>query len=468
MKVTDYDLKKEYPDESARLKIYQQNLITDGDRKWIVPIDILHEWEDNPKKSNVEDMNRLEQMVKKLGQFKSLVVEPDGNILGGNHRRKKYEAMGFSFVAIDVVYPQTEDERMEYALADNDHIAEYDQEALVEKLKALKNIDVNLFKVNLAPLSKLSALIDKYDNSAKDDDVPGLPAEAVSKLGEIYQLGRHRLICGDATNKRFYDALMDGKRARMVFTDPPYNIDYKGQPKQKREGIMNDKMTAGQFYQFLLTSIKNMMTVTDGAFYICMAPIELYNLHPAFEESGGHFSTFIIWAKNNFNLSGADWQSMYEPILYGWNNSKEHYHAGYRDEANVWNNLETIRPKYEDGYTTINLGLFKIKLKGRAEGEVMRKRDTVDIWEIKKPLKNDEHPTMKPIKLVSKALRASCERGDNVLDPFGGSGSTLIAAEQTGRNCFMMELDPRYIDVIIKRWENLTGDKAKKIEGIRI
>lgn len=466
MNVNEYDLKKIFPDEQTRLQIYKENLITDGDRKWIVPIELVHEWEDNPKKTTVEDMKRLEDMVRKLGQFKDLVVEPDGNILGGNHRRKKYENMGFTFVAIDVVYPKNEDERMEYALADNDHIAEYDQEALVEKLKALKNIDTNLFKVNLAPLSKLSALIDKFDKSAKDDQAPGLPITPVSKLGEIYQLGRHRLICGDATIERYYTALMDGKRARMVFTDPPYNIDYKGQPNQKRDGILNDKMTANQFRLFLTDSLKQMMQVTDSAFYICMSPIELYNLHPAFEDAGGHFQSFIIWVKNTFNISGSDWQNMYEPILYGWNNSREHYHAGYRDEANVWSNLETIRPVYDEEYTTINLGLFTLKLKGKIEGEVYRKRDSVDIWEVKKPVKNDEHPTMKPIKLVSKAIRASSERGDNILDPFGGSGSTLIAAEQTNRNCYMMELDPRYIDVIIKRWENLTGEKARKIGSI--
>lgn len=464
MNIKDYDFKKQFPDEKVRLKIYQQNLITDGDKKWIVPLDMLHRWEDNPKKSTAQDMQRLEGMVKKLGQFKGLIVEGDGNILGGNHRHTKYTAMGFTYTSIDVVYPQSEDERMEYALADNDHIAEYDQEALAEKLKALKTVDLSMFKVNLGPLTKLATLLDKYAPPPPEDDVPGLPEVPQSKMGELYQLGRHRLICGDATMPRYYELLMDGKRARMVFTDPPYNIDYQGQPGQKREGIMNDKMTANQFRLFLTKSLTEMMKVTDSAFYVCMSPAELYNLHPAFEDAGGHFQSFIIWVKNTFNISGADWQNMYEPILYGWNNSREHYHAGYRDEANVWSNMETIKPRYEDDHTILNLGLFTLKLKGKVQGEVLRKRDHVDIWEVKKPTKNDEHPTMKPVKLVTKALRASCERGDIVLDPFGGSGSTLIAAEQTDRTCYMMEMDPKYVDVIIKRWENLTGEKAVKIQ----
>lgn len=466
MKLTEYDFKKEHPDEAKRLAIYQQNLIIDGDYKRVVPIKMLFNWEDNPKTSTPEDMARLEKMIRKLGQFKGLIAEENGQILGGNHRRAKYEAMGFEYTTVEIVYPKDEDQRMEYALADNDHIAEYDQAALAEKLKALQNVDLNLFKVNLAPLSKLSALLDKFAEPPPEDEVPDVPTVATSHFGELYQLGRHRLICGDATNPKHYEALMDGKTARMVFTDPPYNIDYQGQPGQKRDGILNDKMTAQAFRKFLTDSLTEMVKVTTGAFYVCMSPAELYNLHPAFVDAGGHYQSYIIWVKNTFNISGADWQNMYEPILYGWNAKGEKYHAGYRDEPNVWTNLESVKPKFEDGYTILNLGLFTLKIKGQIEGEVQRKRDTVDIWEVNKPQKNDQHPTMKPVKLVSKALRASSERGDTILDPFGGSGSTLIAAEQTSRSCNMMELDPRYVDVIIKRWETLTGETARKLSTV--
>lgn len=467
MKISEYNFKKEFPKEEDRIKIYQENLITDGDHKRVVPLDLLFTWEDNPKTSTPKDMARLEKMIRKLGQFKGLIVEDDGQVLGGNHRRAKYEDMGLRYTTVDVVYPKTEDERMEYALADNDHIAEYDQAMLAEKLKALQNVDIDLFKVNLSPLTNLSALLDKFADSPPEDDIPDLPTTPTSKLGELYQLGRHRLICGDATVAKYYEALMDNKKARMTFTDPPYNIDYQGQPGEKREGILNDKMTDSAFRKFLEDSLDLMMKNTEGAFYICMSPIELKNLHPAFEKVGGHFQSYIIWVKNTFNISGADWQNMYEPILYGWNAQGKKYHAGYRDEANVWTNLQPLRPNLDDeGNTTIKLGLYTLKLKGKVEGQVMRKRNTVDIWEVPKPAKNDQHPTMKPVPLVSKALRASSERGDIILDVFGGSGSTLIAAEQTNRSCMMMELDPKYIDVIIKRWEILTGETAKRITSV--
>ncbi len=462
-----YDIISEVPDVEERVALYQKSLIVDGDTKHVVPIDMLFEWEDNPKKAEVKDMARLQKQIEKLGQYKPCIVEVNGRVLGGNHRLKKYRDMGIPLVHISIVYPKDDAERMEFALSDNDHIAEYEQEILAEKLKELKNIDLTLFKVNLGPLSTLAELLDKFADAPPEDEVPDLPATAVSKLGEIYQLGTHRLICGDATVAAYYDALMDKETAQMVFTDPPYNIDYQGTAGNKREGIINDKMSEQAFYRFLVESISRMMEKTHGAFYVCMAKSEMYNLHPAFVEAGGHYQTTLCWVKNTFNLSGSDWQPQYEPILYGWNKKFERYYAGYRDEADVWTNLEALKPIVDvDGDTVIKLGFFTLKLKGKVEGKVLRKRDVTDIWEEKKPSRSDEHPTMKPVKLVSKAIRASSERGAIVLDPFGGSGSTLIAAERTGRRCFMMELDPRYIDVIIKRYENVTGNEARKLGQI--
>lgn len=464
-----YDIQSEIKDQKERLKVYQQSLITDGDTKHVVPITALFEWPDNPKKAQPHDMDRLQKQIEKLGQYKPVIVEPNGQVLGGNHRLKKYRDMGITFVWVSIVEPKTEEARMEYALSDNDHIAEYEQEQLAEKLKELKNIDLSLFKVNLGPLTTLAELMDKFADSPPEDDVPDLPATAVSRLGEIYQLGEHRLICGDATVAAYYDALMNGETAQMVFTDPPYNVDYQGSAGNKREGILNDKMSEQAFYRFLVDSLTRMMERTKGAFYVCMSKGELYNLHPAFIEAGGHYQTIICWVKNTFNLSGGDWQPMYEPILYGWNKKYDRYYAGYRDEPDVWTNLEALKPVVDaDGNTVIKLGMFTLKINGKVTGTVSRKRDITDIWEEKKPSRSDEHPTMKPVKLCSKAIRASSERGAIVLDPFGGSGSTLIAAERTQRKCYMMELDPRYIDVIIKRYENVTGQSARKLGEITV
>lgn len=466
MKITEYNFQKEFLEKKDREKIYKDNLIIDGDYKRVVPLSMLYEWAENPKKSTVQDMGRLEKMTRKLGQFKSLVVEETGQVLGGNHRLLKWRAMGFFYTTVEVVYPQSEDERVEYALADNDHIAEYDQELLAEKLKALKLVDIDLFKVNLAPLSKLSTLLDRFADTPPDDELPDTPSVPMSKTGELYQLGRHRLICGDALEPKYYQALMDNKTARMVFTDPPYNVNYKGHADTRRDTIANDNMSAEEFRQFLTKSLKNMMSVCDGAFYVCMSSQELYNLHPAFTEAGGHFQAYIIWVKNHFTLGGADFQSIHEPILYGWNKNKTRYYAGYRDEVNVWVNMETVKPIYENDYSTFKLGEYELKIKGKVEGEVTRRHETTDIWCISRPSKSEEHPTMKPIKLVSKAIRMSSERGDIVLDPFGRSGSTLIAAETTERTCYMIELDPKFIDVIIKRYENFTGEKAIKLATI--
>ena len=255
----------------------------------------------------------------------------------------------------------------------------------------------------------------------------------------------------------------------MVFTDPPYNVDYQGggsyanHGTPKREKIENDKQTGEKFKSFLDESIKNMFAFCEGAFYICMSSKELASLKDVFEKNGGHWQSFIIWVKNTFTLSRSDWQNQYEPIMYGWNaDIKNHYFAGFRDEGNVWENLETILPAFDGETTTIKVGNYHLKLKGKIEGKICRKKDCVDIWNEKKPTKSKEHPTMKPLRLMEKAIKASSLRGQIVLDTFGGSGSTLIAAELTGRQCRMMELDEKYCDVIVKRWEKITGKKAEK------
>lgn len=223
-------------------------------------------------------------------------------------------------------------------------------------------------------------------------------------------------------------------------------------------------MSAEAFHQFLNDSIRNMLAYTQGAFYICMSSKELASLKDVFERNGGHWQSFIIWVKNTFTLSRSDWQNQYEPILYGWNDDlKNHYFAGMRDEGNVWENLEKLRPTYDGLETVIKIGQYHLKIKGQAEGVVCRKNESVDIWYEKKPTKSTQHPTMKPLKLVAKAIKASSLRGGVVLDSFLGSGSTLIAAEETGRVCYGMEIDCHYVQVIIDRWELLTSEKAKKL-----
>jgi DNA modification methylase len=212
---------------------------------------------------------------------------------------------------------------------------------------------------------------------------------------------------------------MDGELADMVFTDPPYNVDYGNSAKDKMRGkdrrILNDNL-GEDFYAFLRAALANLLEVTKGACYIAMSSSELDTLQQAFRDAGGKWSTFIIWAKHTFTLGRSDYQRQYEPILYGWREGTDHFWCGARDQG--------------------------------------------DVWFFNKPAKNDLHPTMKPVELVERAVRNSSKGRDIVLDPFGGSGSTLIACEKSGRQARLIELDPKYVDVIIRRWQAYTGEDA--------
>jgi DNA modification methylase len=217
--------------------------------------------------------------------------------------------------------------------------------------------------------------------------------------------------------------LLAGQLADMTFTDPPYNVDYGSSAKDKLRGkkrkILNDDLGSA-FEAFLHDTCANILSVTKGAVYICMSSSELHTLQHAFTAAGGKWSTFVIWAKHTFTLGRADYQRMYEPILYGWRDGHDHYWCGARDQS--------------------------------------------DLWHYDKPARNDLHPTMKPVALVERAIRNSSKSRDIVLDPFGGSGSTLIACEKAGRHGRLLELDPRYCDVIVHRWQAWIGAVAT-LEG---
>jgi len=247
-----------------------------------------------------------------------------------------------------------------------------------------------------------------------------LPESAVTVPGDIWLLGDHRLLCGDSIQTESVEKVLAGGLADMVFTDPPYNVNYGATMKDKLRGkshrkIANDNLGGG-FEQFLRDACANLLAVTKGAIYVCMSSSELHTLHRAFTESGGHWSTFVIWAKNTFTMGRSDYQRQYEPILYGWKEGTDHFWCGARDQG--------------------------------------------DVWLVKKPVSNDLHPTMKPVELVERAIRNSSKSRDTVLDPFGGAGSTLIACERAGRQARLVELEPRYCDVIVRRWQEYAGKTA--------
>ena len=433
-----------------------------------VAIENLNPAEYNPRKLSPKETHDLEQSLKRFDFAEPIVVNrhPDRKniIVGGHQRYNIAKSLGHKeipcvFVSLDLKREQ------ELNLRLNKNIGSWDWEMLA-------NIDYGLLTDVGFEEDVLSRVFDlDIDDEDDEGDALTVPVEPKSKYRQIYQLGASRVMCGDATKPEDVKALMDGQRAEMVFTDPPYNVDYQGsmnaQGQNKRDGILNDKMEKSAFFTFLYNAIHNMMQYTDGAFYVCMSSSELDTLKYAFESAGGHWQSFIIWVKNTFTLSRADYQNRYEPIMYGWNPNirDRHYFVDKRNDSTVWDEFTKTEIKLEGGKTIIKLPEFHLELEGEVKGKIIRKKEQTDIWEVNKPAKSPDHPTMKPVKLCAKAITNSSLRDHIVLDLFAGSGSTLIAAEKAKRRCFAMELDPKYVDVIIKRWENLTGEEAKHINA---
>ena len=279
------------------------------------------------------------------------------------------------------------------------------------------------------------------------------PEEPKAKKGDIYQLGNHRLMCGDSTSIDDVEKLMNGVKADMLLTDPPYNVNYEGSAGK----IMNDKMDNDSFRQFLRDAFTTAdVVMNDGAvFYIWHADSEGYNFRGACFDVGWKVRQCLIWVKNSLVLGRQDYQWKHEPCLYGWKDGTHYWNGGRKERT-----------------TITSFDIFELRDKNKEELLMFIEEyccdnedcETTIIYE-KRPNKNAEHPTMKPVKLLARAINNSSKNNDNVLDVFGGSGSTLIACEQLGRNCYMMELDPKFVDVIIERWEKFTGQNAVLING---
>jgi DNA modification methylase len=382
-----------------------------------------------------------------------------GNIVGGVQRVEVLRTLGFDEAEVSVVDLSPEMElSLDVAL---DKISgEWDMPKLKDVLIELETMDVD---INLAGFSareieillKRDVVEDGFDAEAEAAKI----AQARTKLGDIWQLGRHRLMCGDSTIATDMLLLMAGSWADMVFTDPPYNVDY-GSSMRDQQGKKAGRQNAGrkilndhfakreEFYIFLRNAIAALRPHVSGDIYISMSSSELDNLQSAFRDAGGHFSTFIIWVKSQFTIGRANYQRQYEPILYGWFEGSSHYWSGVRNLGDVYGHDKIMRDT--DGTPMVRVEACAIDS---------------DVWEFPKPVRSDEHPTMKPIALVARCLRNSSKPGGLVVDSFSGSGTTIMAAEQTGRTCYAMELSPVYCDVDIKRWEDFTGQKAELVRS---
>ena len=328
-------------------------------------------------------------------------------------------------VPVIVLDHLTETQRRALVIADNRLAmnAGWDEEMLRVELESLQEggFDLDIVGFTDEEIEDLLRDPEQTTEGLTDEDaVPETPETAVTVPGDVWLLGEHRLLCGDATQMADVEKVLAGGLADMVFCDPPYGVNYGATMKDKLRGkthrkIANDNL-GDNFGPFLRDACVNMLAVTKGAIYICMSSSALHTLHHAFTEAGGHWSTFVIWAKNTFTMGRADYQRQYEPMLYGWKEGTDHFWCGARDQG--------------------------------------------DVWFIKKPVKNDLHPTQKPVELVERAIRNSSKGRDTVLDPFGGSGTTLIACEKSGRQARLIELEPKYCDVIIGRWQQHTGRQA--------
>ncbi|CAQ45405.1 site-specific DNA-methyltransferase [Stenotrophomonas maltophilia] len=398
------------------------NWLADKIEQW--PTAKLLPYARNARTHSDEQVAQIAASIAEFGFTNPILAGSDGIIVAGHGRLAAAQKLGLEIVPVVVLDHLTPTQRRALVIADN-RIAEnagWDEAILRIELEALmgEGFDLDITGFDADALAELIAG-DEPDNEGQTDEdaVPEVSETPISRPGDVWIMGPHRLLCGDATVAESYDALLQGAPVDMVFTDPPYNVNYANSAKDKMRGkdraILNDNLGDG-FYDFLLAALTQMVANCRGGIYVAMSSSELDVLQSAFRAAGGKWSTFIIWAKNTFTLGRADYQRQYEPILYGWPEGAQRHWCGDRDQG--------------------------------------------DVWQIKKPQKNDLHPTMKPVELVERAIRNSSRPGNVVLDPFGGSGTTLIAAEKSGRVARLIELDPKYVDVIVRRWENFTGQQA--------
>ena len=380
----------------------------------------------NPRNARIHGPEQIEQIRASLREFgwtMPVLVRENGMLIAGHGRLEAAKLEGITEVPTIVARGWSEAQCQAYAIADNKltDSSHWDEELLQLELGDLREagFDLALTGFDQDELDRL--LVVDRDVDGDPDDALEPPAEPISRPGDLWICGEHSVLCGDARVLADVEKVLGGELADMCFTDSPYNVNYSNSTKDKKKGksrpILNDAL-GEEFGAFLYDACVNILTVTKGAVYMCMSSSELDTLQKAFREAGGKWSTFVIWAKNTFTLGRSDYQRQYEPILYGWKQGADHYWCGDRDQG--------------------------------------------DVWYFDKPAKNDLHPTMKPVALVERAIRNSSKTRDIVLDPFGGSGTTLIAAERTGRRARLIELDPKYADVAVQRWQEFTGKSAMR------
>lgn len=377
----------------------------------------------NPRKKlkkGDKEYEKIKQSLLKFGYVDPIIVNEDLTVIGGHQRLTVLKDLDYETAKCVIVDLPKEDEKA-LNIALNKITGQWDEALLADLLLDLQESDFNLDLTGFEPPEIDDILSNVHDKELSEDEFDveeELKKPTVSRHGDIWQLGKHRVICGDSTKAETYKQLLDDRKANLVVTDPPYNVDVE----ETAGKILNDNMSDGDFYQFLLsmfTQVENHME-DDASIYVFHADTEGLNFRKAFKDAGFYLSGCCIWKKNSLVLGRSPYQWQHEPCLYGW------------------------------------------KKKGRHQWFSDRKQTT--IWEYDRPKSSKDHPTMKPIQLMAYPIQNSSMRGTIVLDPFLGSGSTLIAADQTGRVCYGIELDEKFVDVIVKRYIEVTGDTEVTVQ----
>ncbi|MDD3212090.1 MAG: site-specific DNA-methyltransferase [Eubacteriales bacterium] len=423
----------------------------------------------NPRKKlgkNDPQYKALRRSIEEFGMLDPIVWNKrTGTVIGGHQRLTVLEDLGYRTAPCFVVDLSPEQEKQANVRL-NSVQGEWDYDKLAELLCGFTSDEVEAAAFDARDLQELYARESDVTEDAFDVDASlEKHGEPVTRPGELILLGEHRLLCGDATSPGDADRLFAGELADMVFTDPPYNVDYHGATDEKLS-IMNDNMAEEDFRRFLKDSFSNMTAhlKKGGAVYVCHSDGKGAAFRETFVEAGLLLKQTLVWVKNTPVLGRQDYHWQHEPILYGWKPGAKHAWWADRKQSTVIKPDDVISVEPDDnGYLlTVNNGCEAVRIRVPAY-EVVARTEGSTVWLENKPLRNDKHPTMKPVRLCGRAIKNSSRHGERVADFFGGSGSTLIAAEQLGRVCCMMEKDPRYCDVIVERWETLTGRSASRI-----
>lgn len=405
---------------------------------------------------------QIAKSMDKFGFTNPLLVDEQNRIIAGHGRLEAAKTLGLQMVPVVVVTGLSDADRRALVLADNKLAlnAGWDPELLKAEIEALRidGFDLELTGFNAGEIMDIMGGV---DNGNDPDAAPEKPLVPFSRLGDLWNLGAHRLVVGDSTSIDTYDLLLGPEKCDVCWTDPPYNVAYKAAAGE----IKNDDMSDGDFAEFLFAAYAAMFTALKpgGAIYVAHADTEGLNFRGMFAKAGFKISGCLIWCKDSLVLGRSDYQWQHEPILYGWRPGSAHRWFGGR-KLTTLQKLGEGSPFHQnaDGTWTIRIGDRVLVVEDGAKvSEVVP-----SVINESRPKRNDVHPTMKPVALIERMLKNSARPGDLVLDPFGGSGSTLVAADRLGMSARLIELDAGYADVIIRRWQDYTGRGAVRDDGV--